>query len=49
MYRVPRNEEERLTIGTKTSLSLREYPTILVRDPGKFSIYFFLLDCRYFV
>ena len=27
MYRVTRNEEERLTIGTKTSLALFELPT----------------------
>ena len=28
MYRVTRNEEERLTIGTKTSVALFELPSI---------------------
>ena len=46
MYRVTRNEEERLTFGTKTSLALSELPTILVaiqvRSSACISFYSFI-------
>ena len=48
MYRVTRNEEERLTYDTKTSLAFREYSTILVAIQVHSSayIYFYSVNFR---